>query len=309
MSFWKPMKKKKAVRKAKTAKPLPKYEPKPFVPPEIPRFDISPPQVITKEIGKKARVKKIELSEDSTKYFIETFNKLVSERNRPWDIWKDFVLMSACAISNAVDKSHYDEREERYLKTIAKYTKEEQNLFPQLLAEMTVALEKNPDQDFLGEVYMRMRLGSDELKQIFTPYNVCHLMALATMGNVVKQVEKSGFITVHDDCCGGGATLIAAANEAKKELEKAGLNYQNHVLFYAQDIEETVALMCYIQLSLLGVAGFVKVGNSLTDPIRNGDSLENYWFTPMYFSDVWHTRRVVNQMMNILREERESDDH
>lgn len=29
----------------------------------------------------------------------------------------------------------------------------------------------------------------------------------------------------------------------------------------------------------------------------------------MYFSDVWHTRRVINQMMNILREERESDDH
>ena len=61
---------------------------------------------------------------------------------------------------------------------------------------------------------MRMRLGSDELKQIFTPYNVCHFMALATMGNVAEQVEKSGFITVHDDCCGGGATLIAAANVA-----------------------------------------------------------------------------------------------
>lgn len=103
--------------------------------------------------------------------------------------------------------------------------------------------------------------------------------------------------------------MIAAANVARNDLEKAGFNFQNHILFSAQDIEETVALMCYIQLSLLGVAGFVKVGNSLTDPIRNGESLENYWFTPMYFSDVWHTRRVVSQMMDILREERESDDH
>lgn len=99
--------------------------------------------------------------------------------------------MTACAFSNAVDKTHYDEREDRYLKAIAKYRKEEQALFPELLAEMTVALEKNPDQDFLGEVYMRMRLGSDELKQIFTPYNVCHFMALATMGNVAEQVEKA----------------------------------------------------------------------------------------------------------------------
>lgn len=100
-----------------------------------------------------------------------------------------------------------------------------------------------------------------------------------------------------------------ASSVARNDLEKAGFNFQNHILFSAQDIEETVALMCYIQLSLLGVAGFVKVGNSLTDPIRNGDSLENYWFTPMYFSDVWHTRRVVSKMMDILREERESDDH
>lgn len=307
MPFWKPKKKKKVVHKAKPAKPIPKYEPKPFIPPEIPKIDISANQ--QKEPQKQAPKKTSSPRADDKKYFIETFNKLVSERNRPWDIWKDFVLMTACAFSNAVDKTHYDEREERYLKAIAKYRKEEQALFPELLAEMTVALEKNSNQDFLGEVYMRMRLGSDELKQIFTPYNVCHLMALATMGNVAEQVEKSGFITVHDDCCGGGATLIAAANVARNDLEKAGLNFQNHILFSAQDIEETVALMCYIQLSLLGVAGFVKVGNSLTDPIRNGDSMENYWFTPMYFSEVWHTRRVINQIMDILREERESDDH
>ena len=305
MPFWKPIKKKKTVRKAKPAKPLPKYEPKPFVPPEIPRVDISPPQVIAKEIGKKARVKKIELSEDSTKYFIETFNKLVSERNRPWDIWKDFILMSACAISNAVDKSHYDEREKRYLKTIAKYTKEEQNLFPQLLAEMTVALDKNPEQDFLGEVYMRLKLGSDALKQIFTPYHICQFMASATMNDLVEQVEKKGYVTINDDCCGGGATLIAAANEARKELAKVHLNFQNHVLFYAQDIEETVALMCYIQLSLLGVAGVVKVGNSLTNPMKNGDSLETYWFTPIYFHEIWRTRRLIADLNDILEREME----
>ena len=224
MPFWKPKKKKKAVYKAKPAKSLPKYEPKPFIPPEIPKIDISTNQ--QKEPQKPAPKKASSSRADDKKYFIETFNKLVSERNRPWDIWKDFVLMTACAFSNAVDKTHYDEREDRYLKAIAKYRKEEQALFPELLAEMTVALEKNPDQDFLGEVYMRMRLGSDELKQIFTPYNVCHFMALATMGNVAEQVEKSGFITVHDDCCGGGATLIAAANVARNDLEKAGLNFQ-----------------------------------------------------------------------------------
>lgn len=38
MPFWKPKKKKKAVHKAKPAKSLPKYEPKPFIPPEIPKL-------------------------------------------------------------------------------------------------------------------------------------------------------------------------------------------------------------------------------------------------------------------------------
>lgn len=59
-----------------------------------------------------------------------------------------------------------------------------------------------------------------------------------------------------------------------------------------QDIDETVALMCYIQLSLLGVAGYVKVGNSLTEPMTDNDDKENYWFTPMYFSNVWVLRRI-----------------
>lgn len=71
------------------------------------------------------------------------------------------------------------------------------------------------------------------------------------------------------------------------------MNYQNHVLVVAQDIDETVALMCYIQLSLLGVAGYVKVGNSLTEPMVSGDTTKNYWFTPMYFANVWTARRML----------------
>lgn len=37
---------------------------------------------------------------------------------------------------------------------------------------------------------------------------------------------------------------------------------------------------------------YFKVGNALTDPMTNNDSLDNYWFTPMYFSPVWRYRRV-----------------
>lgn len=232
---------------------------------------------------------------DSKKEFLRVFNQLTN-RHRSWDVWRDFIVMYACALSNPVDKQHYDEREALYLRTIKKYNKQEQPLFSELAAYTVMALEDNPEQDFLGSIYMSLNLGNQHNGQFFTPYHVCELMAEVTMQDSVLKIEKGGYITINDPCCGAGATLIAGVHAAKKRLEKAGYNYQNHILVVAQDIDMTVALMCYIQLSLLGVAGCVKVGNSLTDPITANDSKENYWYTPMYFFPTWSMRRLFGGM-------------
>ncbi len=234
------------------------------------------------------------------KEFMKTFKELTAGRWRSWDIWTDFLTMAACTISNAVDKIHYDEREELYLRTIKKYSKEEQMLFPELFAHVVMALEENPEQDFLGDLYTELGLNSKEHRQIFTPYHVCHLMAEVTFGDLVSQVEEKGVVEIHDCCCGAGATLIAATNVAKSKLEKAGLNFQNHILVTGQDIDYVVAMMCYIQLSLLGVAGYFKVGNALTEPMTNNDSLDNYWFTPMYYFPIWHYRRVWHNIDKLI---------
>lgn len=223
------------------------------------------------------------------------FNQLTN-RHRSWDVWRDFIVMYACALSNPVDKQHYDEREALYLRTIKKYNKQEQPLFSELAAHTVMALEENPEQDFLGSIFMSLNLGNQHNGQFFTPYHVCELMAEVSMQDSVLKIEKEGYITINDPCCGAGATLIAGVHAAKKRLEKAGYNYQNHVFVVAQDIDMTVALMCYIQLSLLGVAGYVKVGNSLTDPITTNDSTENYWYTPMYFFPAWSMRRIFGAM-------------
>lgn len=129
------------------------------------------------------------------KAFLDAFGRLTN-RYRAWDVWRDFITMFACSLSNPLDKEHRDKREALYLEVIKKYNKQDQELFPEL------------------------------------------------------------------------------------------------VLVVAQDIDKTVALMCYIQLSLLGVAGYVKVGNSLTEPMTDNDNKENYWYTPMYFSPVWTMRRI-----------------
>lgn len=212
-------------------------------------------------------------------------------------------ISSKCAISNAVDKSHYEGREKCYLSIIKKYNKNEQEIFPELLADTVMALEANPEQDFLGHIFMSLNLGNECNGQFFTPYHVCELMAKITTDNVVREIHDKGFITVNDPCCGAGATLIAGIHEIRKKLEKEHLNFQNHVLVSGQDIEEVVALMCYIQLSLLGVAAYIKVGNSLTEPMVENDSTENYWFTPIYFSDVWVMRRTIKKFNQIMKGE------
>jgi len=83
------------------------------------------------------------------------------------------------------------------------------------------------------------------------------------------------------------------------------LNFQNHVLVVGQDIDLTVGLMCYIQLSLLGVAAYIKIDNAITKPIVDNDTLENYWFTPMYFSDVWKTRRLIHRVEQLFKEDKD----
>lgn len=229
---------------------------------------------------------------DPKKEFLRVFSQLTN-RHRSWDVWRDFIVMYACALSNPVDREHYKEREALYLRLIKKYNKQEQPLFSELAAHTVMALEENPEQDFLGSIYMSLNLGNQHNGQFFTPYHVCELMAEISMHDAVAQIEKDDYITINDPCCGAGATLIAGVHAARKRLEKAGYNYQNHVLVVAQDIDQTVALMCYIQLSLLGVAGYIKVGNSLTDPMTKDDSKENYWFTPMYFFPTWLMRRLL----------------
>lgn len=237
--------------------------------------------------------------------FLKTLKRL-TYRHRTWDVWRDFVTMFACAISNSLDKVHYDEREKLYLQIISKYNKNEQMLFPELVAQTVMALDENPEQDFLGNIFMNLDLGDDRKAQIFTPYNVCSMMAAMIMGDdAVSIVKKKGCLTIHDPCCGAGTTLIAGIHEAKRQLEKENYNFQNHVFVVGQDIDFTVALMSYIQISLLGVAGFIKVGNSLTEPISTSDTKENYWITPMSFSNVWITRHIVKEMELLLKEKRE----
>ena len=229
---------------------------------------------------------------NSKQEFIRIFRNL-SERHSAWSVWRDFIFVSAAAISNRFDKRPgvWHKRENEYLKTVRQYDKNERNDIPMLLALTTKALCDNPVQDFLGTLFMELELSNHWKGQFFTPYSVADMMTHVTTGDgesVKEKVSQEGYISVNDPACGSGVMLIAFANRCRE----LGLDPSKDVLLVGQDIDETAALMCYIQMSLLNCAGYVAVGNSLTEPVK-GTPLrpvykrENLWFTPGYLSQPW----------------------
>lgn len=199
------------------------------------------------------------------------FTKILSGmtgRFQTWQLWADFVQMASITISQTID--YREEREKSFLEIARKYSKDEMTKFVQLLSLTTEAFEKNRDQDYLGSLYMGLDLGSHWHGQFFTPYSVCKAMAKMAIGSVLEEIESKGFVTMNDCACGAGATLIAGTNQVCEILrnQNSPLIYQNHVFVVAQDIDPITAAMCYIQISLLGIAGIVCVGNSLTEPFH-----------------------------------------
>ena len=222
------------------------------------------------------------LSRENTREFIKLFDKLAYNRGYS-DIWPDFVLITACTISNLVDMEQYNHRLERLQIAAKRYNKDEKKLLLELLSIAQDELFRNPDQDYLGNVYEGLGLCKKSTAQFFTPYHISKFMALACIGNAEEEIKQKGFLSINDPCCGAGAMLVAAANVCREQ----GVDIGRDVLFVAQDIDPEVAMMCYIQLALLGCAGYILVGNSLSmEPI----SPENKWYLPMMYQQVWVDR-------------------
>lgn len=205
-----------------------------------------------------------------------------SGRHNLWDVFNDFVTMAALAVANAVDLRQRDEREAEYMRMVTRYEPRELALFPQMLAITTEALEAEP-RDFLGEVFGELELGNAARGQFFTPSELCRAMASITVGpaeELQRLVDQRGYIRVHEPACGAGAMLIAFA----EEFAARGFSRSRQMHVVAIDVDRRAALMCYLQLSLLGIPAEIIVGNALTLECRE------QWFTPVHILEGWSWR-------------------
>lgn len=228
------------------------------------------------------------------KRFCADFEVLAAHHGRG-DAWRDWTNLCALAMSASTPCQHAGARSERYKEIISKYDARDRVRLAGLLSHLIDMLEAGVQSgafgDVLGDMFMRLELSSAMNGQFFTPFHLCRLMARLTAEGIAEEVKAHGRASVNEPACGAGATLIAAA----EALRARGIDYQDTVLFVAQDLDPVCAMMCYVQLSLLGCAGWVRIGNTLSNPPRarglwapeDGDT----WITPAYYAPTWELRR------------------
>lgn len=130
---------------------------------------------------------------DHKKEIIKTINSMSGSRSG-YEIFSDWVSCMAIAIENSTHvfrNEIWQEREKLYKDTMNRYTLEERQKFPEMLAHLTMAFEEGPD-DILGKVYMESGMGSRVTGQFFTPFNISEMVARLSLETSIEQYEKRG---------------------------------------------------------------------------------------------------------------------
>ncbi len=212
--------------------------------------------------------------------------RMLGSKYETWRVFSDFCELVAITISNSVDKTQWQEREERYLTIVKQYEKEEVYLFASMFGDLVIALQTCADnhkfEDILGKVFHELELHNKWKGQFFTPSPICDAMAQITLQDCNEIIEKEGYITVNEPCIGSGAIVLGVANV----LIEKGYNPSKHMVVTGMDIDSKCAHMAYIQLSLYGIPAVVVHGDTL--------SLKTWstWITPIYLLNNFKANEV-----------------
>lgn len=196
-------------------------------------------------------------------------------------VWSDWVEISAIALAR-MDKSQFEQREQRYLEIVKRYTNDELDQLVRAFAHLVMVFEKSVEegqlQDVLGKTFMMLDMGNSRSGQFFTPYEVSYMMAKIIMADQSSNIIKSrGFIRLAEPTSGAGGMIIAGA----QALQDDGHNYQKTMHVTATDIDSRCVHMTYVQMALLHIPGIVIHGNALT--------VEQWqcWYTPAHIMGGW----------------------
>lgn len=205
--------------------------------------------------------------------------------------WGDLMGAFACTLSNSTevnaDRRAIREKEyETYVQQLGGNVTE----LSKLLSYVLLALSENPEQDFLGDLYMSLEFGNSHVGQFFTPYSVAVMSAEITVSDPTDEINNKGYFTVLDPTVGAGCMLLAAANVLKRKYAAA-----HKAIYVGQDLDVTAVHMAYIQLAATGHAAVIIHGNSLSEPYTGHPLVieegTNLWYTPALYNEFWTTLR------------------
>lgn len=213
--------------------------------------------------------------------FIKAFNSMAYRHDR-WNLWSDWLQMAACSIYNGIHKD--PKIEETYLAVAKRYTKDELELFGQLLGGLVMELEEYP-RDVLGELFGELEVYNKHLGQFFTPFSIAQLCSAILSPSFDR---KSGeVIKINEPTCGSGGMLIATWLNIKPE-DRAW----THMI--AQDLDYRCFCMCYIQLSLMGISAEVWHGDTLRY------EFSKKWKTPGYYLYGMDSKLRISSILELV---------
>jgi len=176
---------------------------------------------------------------------------------RASEAYRIMVTTAACALTG-------EQQEETYHAAIRGVNRTDLDLIMQAFGELIVAMNTRPYQDLLGPLYMALTSqGSKKLGgEFFTPPSLCRMMAeLNFAGPGIVPEDRP--LDCSEPCCGTGGMVLAATEVLKRETGST-----LHARWLAQDLNQTSAYACFVNLSLWGVPATVRCGNSLGDDFR-----------------------------------------
>jgi len=226
------------------------------------------------------------MAQSRPKLWQHTLEKLHG-RHDPARVYRDAVRMVACALSMGT-------REAQYLECSRRYKKEELEVFPRAMAELTRAMEREPYTDLLGDPFLELE-GRSVKKgrgEFYTPQNICDMMAEMT---VEGSLEDGKIFTSSDPACGSGRMVLGLV----KALEKRGIS-PLCAQATVQDLNSVAVDMAYINLTLWGVPTKAIWGDTIRLEERE-----------VYFNPFWNMaqpyqageaklRRAVQQLERLL---------
>lgn len=186
----------------------------------------------------------------------------LSHRHDRRQVFDDFLDLSFCALAKTTYPAKHERAEEleaRYMDRVRARDADYIRQFPELLALASMALAKDGG-DFLGRMAGALELLNEHGGQFFTPDAVSQLMAHMMLGDPRGEIERNGFIALHEPACGAGGMVVAAADA----LESAGFDPELHLYAECMDIAANAFQMAYVQLSLRGIPATIFHGNALS---------------------------------------------